>query len=206
MIRQAWLTLPNCLASSRSPTLLRMIFLSLVMSVVSSLRFSISTLGDDTPATPTCRIWSKRIQLIVNWLEIEIAKPNGKLTWRNSFVTNLPVNRQTVADLVACGRARWKIKNETFNVLKNNGYHLEHNFGHGKDTLASVLVALNLLAFAMHNACDLGARAWQQARHKLGARNRLFTHIWSITAYHLFCSWHALMQTFITGVPPPRTA
>lgn len=144
--------------------------------------------------------------LIVNWLEIEIAKPNGKLTWRNSFVTNLPVNRQTVADLVACGRARWKIENETFNVLKNNGYHLEHNFGHGKNTLASVLVALNLLAFAMHNACDLGARAWQQARHKLGARNRLFTHIWSITAYHLFRSWHALMQTIITGVPPPRTA
>jgi hypothetical protein len=144
--------------------------------------------------------------LIVNWLEIEIAKPNGKVTWRNSFVTNLPVNRQTAADLVACGRARWKIENETFNVLKNNGYHLEHNFGHGKDTLASVLVVLNLLAFAMHNACDLGARAWQQARHKLGARNRLFTHIWSITAYHIFRSWHALMQTISTGVPPPTTA
>ncbi|MDJ0611990.1 MAG: ISNCY family transposase [Kiloniellales bacterium] len=144
--------------------------------------------------------------LLVNWLEIEIAKPNGKVTYRNSFVTDLPVNRQTVADLAACGRARWKIENETFNVLKNNGYHLEHNFGHGKDTLASVLVALNLLAFAMHNACDLVAAPWQKARRKLGARNRLFTHIWSITAYHVFRSWHALIQTIITGVPPPRTA
>jgi hypothetical protein len=64
MIRQAWLTLPNCLASSSTPTLLRMIFSSLVMSIVSSLRFSISTLGDDTPATPTCQSWSKRIHLM----------------------------------------------------------------------------------------------------------------------------------------------
>jgi hypothetical protein len=144
--------------------------------------------------------------LAVNGLEIAIIKPDGKVTYRNSFVTDLPVNRQTAAELVACGRARWKIENETFNVLKNNGYHLEHNFGHGKDTLASVLVALNLLAFAMHNACDLVAGLWQTARHKLGARNRLFTHIWSITAYHVFRSWHTLMRTLITGVPPPTTA
>jgi hypothetical protein len=72
--------------------------------------------------------------------------------------------------------------------------------------LASVLVALNLLAFAMHNACDLVAGPWQKARQKLGARNRLFTHIWSITTYHVFLSWHALMRTIITGVPPPKTA
>jgi hypothetical protein len=44
------------------------------------------------------------------------------------------------------------IENETFNVLKTNGYHLEHNSGHGKETLASVLVTLNLLAFALHAA------------------------------------------------------
>ena len=41
-----------------------------------------------------------------------------------------------------CGRARWKIENETFNVLKTNGYNLEHNFGHGSQTLASILVVL----------------------------------------------------------------
>ena len=144
--------------------------------------------------------------LTVNWLEIEIAKPNGKVTYRNSFVTDLPVTRKTAAEIAACGRARWKIENETFNVLKNNGYNLEHNFGHGKDTLASLLVALNLLAFAMHNACDLMVRSWQEARRKLGARNRLFNHIWSISAYHVFPSWNALMRTIVTGVPPPKTA
>ena len=79
--------------------------------------------------------------LTVNWLEVEISKPGAtKPTCRSSFVTDLPVSRASVADLAACGRARWKIENETFNVLKTGGYHREHNFGHGKDTLAGVLV------------------------------------------------------------------
>ncbi|TAN61241.1 MAG: ISNCY family transposase [Magnetospirillum sp.] len=142
--------------------------------------------------------------ITVNWLEIEIVKPNGKVTYRNSFVTDLPVTKQSVAEIAACGRARWKIENETFNVLKNNGYNLEHNFGHGKDTLASVLVALNLLAFAMHNACDLAEAAWQEGRQRVGAKMRLFEHIRTITAYLVFPSWASLFRTIRTGRPPPQ--
>jgi hypothetical protein len=58
----------------------------------------------------------------------------------------------------------------------------------------------------MHNGCDLTEERWQKAREKLGARNRLFIHIWSITAYHIFPSWGALMRTIMTGVPPPKAA
>lgn len=140
--------------------------------------------------------------LIVNWLEIEIAKPNGKVTYRSSFVTDLALNRQTVSDIAACGRARWKIENESFNVLKNSGYNLEHNFGHGKDTLASILVTLNLLAFAMHNACDLAEGLWQDGRQKVGARMRLFEHIRSLVVYLVFPSWTSLLRTIRTGRPP----
>jgi hypothetical protein len=135
----------------------------------------------------------------VNWLEIEITKPGAtKPTCRSSFVTDLAVKRNTVAELAACGRARWKIENETFNTLKTSGDHLERNFGHGKNTMAAVLVALNLLAFAMNNACDLFEGLWQQARQRLGARTRLFEHLRSITADHLFLSWHSLFRTIIT--------
>src|SRR3954447_22681339 len=81
--------------------------------------------------------------LKVNWLSIEIHDARGKLTYRNSFITDLPVTRATVAELAACGRARWKIENESFNVLKNRGYHLEHNFGHGKEHLAALLACFN---------------------------------------------------------------
>lgn len=89
--------------------------------------------------------------LSVTWVSVEIRNAKGKPTCSGSFVTDLPVTAETVA----CGRARWKIENETFNVLKTNGYNLEHNFGHGKKTLASVLVTLNLLAFAFHTAAQL---------------------------------------------------
>ncbi len=92
--------------------------------------------------------------LTVNWFEIEIRNQAGDVTYRNSFITDLPVNQATVEERVACGRTRWKIENETFNTLKTGGYHLEHNDGHGKQNLAALLVAFNLLAFAFHTLCD----------------------------------------------------
>ena len=33
-------------------------------------------------------------------------------------------NQSNVETIVTCGRARWKIENEGFNLLKNNGYHM----------------------------------------------------------------------------------
>jgi hypothetical protein len=49
------------------------------------------------------------------------------------WVTSLPVSKDNLAEIVACGRTRWKIENESFNVLKNHDYELEHNFGHGQE-------------------------------------------------------------------------
>ena len=66
---------------------------------------------------------------------------------------------------------------ETFNVLKTKGYNLEHNFGHGKKTLASVLVTLNLLAFAFHTAAYLGVLAWRAAVIARGPTYRFFEHL-----------------------------
>ena len=71
----------------------------------------------------------------VTWLSIEIRNAKGKKTYSNSFITDLAVTAATIAEIAACGRSRWKIENETFNVLKTNGYNLEHNFGHGRETL-----------------------------------------------------------------------
>ena len=137
--------------------------------------------------------------LRVNWLEITSARPDGTVTYHGTFVTSLAVNRDNVAELADCARARWKIENETFNVLKQHGYHLEHNFGHGKDTLASVLVVLNLLAFALHAACELTEGRWQQARQRLGTRRSLFEHLRTITQYQVFPSWNALITLLATG-------
>jgi len=141
--------------------------------------------------------------LTVNWFEIEIINPKGETTYRNSFITDLVVGPDNVVELAACGRARWKIENETFNVLKNKGYNLEHSFGHGKQHLAAILVSLNLLAFAFHTVCDIGDALWRNARTKLGPRYNFFGKLVAITIYLIFPSWDDLLLTLAFAKPPP---
>jgi hypothetical protein len=142
--------------------------------------------------------------ILVNWFSIVILNANGKRTYYNSFVTDLAITSDTVAELAACGRARWKIENETFNVLKTNGYNLEHNFGHGKKTLASILVTLNLLAFAFHTAAYLGVLAWRTAVIARGPTYRFFEHLRTITVYAVFEDWSHLLQSIAAAaVRPP---
>jgi len=139
----------------------------------------------------------------VNWVAVTITNKKGEITYDGAFITNLAVTKNNVVELVACARARWKIENESFNVLKNHGYHLEHNFGHGKKHLAMMLAALNLLAFAFHTVADCVDTLWQQARDKKGSRKRFFEHIRTITAYLVFPTWHTLLETLLTSKPPP---
>jgi Transposase DDE domain len=54
-----------------------------------------------------------------------------------SWVTDIRVSKRNVYQLMRGGRARWKIENETFNTLKNQGYNFEHNDGHGERWLHS---------------------------------------------------------------------
>ena len=144
--------------------------------------------------------------MMTNWVGITITDAKGKVTYDNAFVTSLPVTRDTVAEIVACARARWKIENESFNVLKSNGCHLEHNFGHGKQHLAMMFAALNLLAFAIHTVCDGLEQLWTDARTAKPARTRFFEHIRTITACLVFADWKVLMQTLIDSKPPPDIA
>ena len=142
--------------------------------------------------------------IMVNWFSIEIRNAKDKRTYYNSFVTDLEVTADTVAELAACGRARWKIENETFNVLKTNGYNLEHNFGHGKQTLASVFLTLNLLAFAFHTAAYLAVLAWREAVIACGATYRFFENLRSITVYVVFQDWtHLLRAITQADLRPP---
>ena len=141
--------------------------------------------------------------LTVNWVQIEILDAAGAVTYRNSFVTDLPVDASSVAELAACGRARWKIETESFNVLKTGGYHLEHNFGHGTAHLSALLACLNLLAFAIHTVCDLAEGGWRKARTTLGPRMRFFQNLQALTRYLVFSSWTELLHTLAFARPPP---
>ena len=89
-------------------------------------------------------------------------------------------------------------------MLKSNGYNLEHNFGHGKETLASVLVSLNLLAFAFHTAAYLGVLAWRAAVAAGGAKSRFFEHLRTVTIYVIFETWSHLLESIAAAdLRPP---
>ena len=72
--------------------------------------------------------------------------------------------------LVRAARARWKIENEGFNTLKNQGYHLEHNFGHGDQHLSEAFFTLNLLAFFIHQIFELVDGLYQRVRTFFSSR------------------------------------
>jgi hypothetical protein len=95
-------------------------------------------------------------------------------------------------------QARWKIENEGFNALKNNGYLLEHKFGHGKQNRAMMFVAMNLLAFALRTVCDCLEALWIKARQDKCDRKRPFEHIRTITAYLILPSRVTLMTPLST--------
>ena len=82
----------------------------------------------------------------VNFLHYQQTDKKGKTT-TFSWITNIKINKNSVTNIMKTGRSRWKIENETFNTLKNLGYHFEHNYGHGKDHLSTMFAYLMLLAF-----------------------------------------------------------
>jgi hypothetical protein len=89
--------------------------------------------------------------LLVNYLYMEIwNEEKGKVTYKNAWVTDKEIGEEKVRLLAGCGRGRWKIENEHNNVLKNRGYNLEHNFGHGKNHAGEIYAVLNLLGFLLH--------------------------------------------------------
>jgi hypothetical protein len=141
---------------------------------------------------------------LVNWIGFEIFDRHGRVKYSIAFVTSLAVTKANVADIVAAGRARWKIENETFNVMKNHGYELEHNFGHGETFLAMMLAALNLLAFAWHSALDIVEPPWQAARQAAEKRSSFFAHMLTLTTYVVFPSWRAVLEALATFTIPPE--
>lgn len=144
--------------------------------------------------------------VLVNWVSIEESDRNGKKGYKGAFVTSLEITGETVAQIVQAGRARWKVENETFNILKNNGYHLEHNFGHGKENLCNLFASLNLLAFNFHTLCNLLDEQYQTIQEKMGRRQTFFDELKVLAKYVLFSSWTELFDHILDSFKPKARA
>jgi len=138
--------------------------------------------------------------LTVNWCELITTGPDGKVMYHNAFISNHPISADNVVDMVQAGRARWKVENENNNTLKTQGYHLTHNFGHGKQHLSTLLASLNLLAFLFHTVLDMMDTKYQLIRAKLPSRTLFFQHIQALTCYLCFDHFDALLDFMMRGL------
>ena len=139
--------------------------------------------------------------LSVNWLEIAVINTKtGESLYYNTFITNHRLSAQNVAQVAQAGRGRWKIENENNNVLKTKGYHLEHNFGHGKQYLSATMLSLNLLAFLFHTVLEWSDEQYALLRQVLARRQTFFEDFRALTRYMVFESWHHLMGFMIRGL------
>lgn len=138
--------------------------------------------------------------IAVNWCELTITTEQGTRLYQNAFITPEPITQKNVASIVAAGRTRWKVENENNNTLKTKGYHLEHNFGHGKQHLASLLATFNILAFLLHTLLDLLDAKYRLLRQTLATRKTFFDDLRALTRYICFASWAQLLDFMLQGL------
>jgi hypothetical protein len=135
----------------------------------------------------------------VNYFECLVKNKNGKITGHFSWVTDLAVTQDNVYQLSKGGRARWHIENETFNTLKNQGYHFEHNFGHGYKHLSHVFGLLMFLAFLIDQVQQKCCALFQAALKRAKNKKRLWRKLIALFTEFYIQSWEDLWKWIAGG-------
>jgi len=135
--------------------------------------------------------------LLVNVLEYWEIK--GNVTRHFCWVTDFTITKDNAYQIMRAGRARWKIENETFNTLKNQGYHLEHNYGLGKKHLSMVFVSLMMLAFLVDQTQQMTCSLFQSVWKKMGTKRELWETIRGAFRLFIVQSMEMLYRRILAG-------
>jgi len=130
---------------------------------------------------------------LVNYFEYWM-KDGEKTVYHNSWITDLPLDDERIEEMVRIGRSRWMIENEVFNTVKNHGYHIEHNYGHGVRNLSMNFFLINMIAFFLHQIFELTDRTYQWLRKNLGSKRNLWDHLRVYCHAVLFPDWDDLLK------------
>lgn len=136
--------------------------------------------------------------LEVNFIDCIVKNEKGKVVGHFSWVTDIFVTKDNVNELCRGGRARWKIENETFNTLKNQGYQFEHNFGHGYKHLSHVFGLLMFLAFLIDQVQQRCCGLFRAALTRMKRKIRLWERLRNLFLEFAIDSW-ADMFSWIAG-------
>lgn len=143
---------------------------------------------------------STKDKCLVNVVRYRQTKGEKTRTW--VWVTDLEVNAKTVRDIARGGRCRWKIENETFNTLKNQGYNFEHNYGHGNKYLSTMMAHLMLLAFFIDQILQGYDKKFQACYAKMRSKSSLWERMRSFLAHYIIESFDDLYSAIVH--PPPK--
>lgn len=138
--------------------------------------------------------------LRVNFLQYSEYGPDGERIKTFSWVTDLTISEDNAPKLVRGGRARWKIENETFNTLKNQGYQFEHNFGHGVENLSVVFAMLMMLTLLVDQTQEQGCPLFRAIHKKFSSRRSVWDHIRSHFRHFEFDSMQHLYEVVLNDV------
>jgi hypothetical protein len=136
--------------------------------------------------------------LLVNFLEYWQVDKNNRIT-KFSWVTDLEITKENAEAIMRAGRARWKIENETFNTLKNQGYNLGHNYGLGQKNLSAVFAILMMLAFLVDQVQQMSCWLFQAAWTKLGSKRALWELMRNIFRMYLVDSMETIFRVMVYG-------
>jgi len=135
---------------------------------------------------------------------VEYWKITPKKTMHFSWVTDIYVTKENDFNIMRGGRARWKIENETFNTLKNQGYQFEHNFGHGNNNLSVVFAMLMMLAFLVDQTQQFACQLFQAVWGKLGSKRSLWEQMRVLFFGYKFDSMEDIFKALFYGFKRER--
>lgn len=139
------------------------------------------------------------LDVLVNFVEYWQLAPTGEVLQHFTWVTDLPVTKDTVYSIMRGGRARWRIENETFNTLKNQGYHFGHNYGLGQKHLAAVFTTLMMLAFLVDQVQQHCCELFQAVREKLRTKRDLWEALRGAFRFFVLESMAELYRALLRG-------
>lgn len=116
--------------------------------------------------------------ILVNYVEFtEVDTKTNAIIYQNAWITDLPLADDMMIEFVSVARSRWKVENETFNTLKNQGYNLEHNYGVGNTYLATNFMLLTFIAFFIDQIALFADKNFNAALTKV----KSFKNLWEKT-------------------------